>query len=350
VTPRIDYRTGTEGSGSATREGLNFAGTNTEATKHTQFNAVGYIQLGGFTAGHMGSFFNVVSPNTNIGLDGWDQRDLTNTVAYTASLGNGITATVALEDGTIVNRQGVFSNSFTGYNSATGANTAYNGVTYGANKLPDYIGVLTAAQSWGTIALSGAVHTINTSSSVVGTEYGYALQLGTKLNLPMLSNGSYLFLNGIYTNGANAFSLRDVAGDVASGNKTSFGIGRVAVGMNDMVIDGNNAVHKAQVWGGAAEFGYQVTPTVLTYFGGSYTKLDWSAEAQAVNAAINPANMMRLTAGLQWTPIKGFRVFPDVEWSKISAKTATNAGATTEGAAKKSESAWTYRVQVRRDF
>ena len=341
VTPRIDYRVGSESSGSAGREGLNFRGTNNEGgvAKDTQFNAVGFFQLGGFTAGHMGSTFNVVSPTSNIGLDGWDQRDLTNVVAYTFSLGNGITLTGSLEDGTIVNRQGIYNAGFA------------RAVTYGANKLPDYIGVLSAAQSWGTVALSGAVHTINTSDAQIGTEYGYAVQLGTKVNLPMISNGSYLFLNGIYTVGANGFSLRDVAGDITSNSTTTMGIGRVAVGMNDAVLTATGSVEKAKVYGGAAEFGYQVTPTVLAYVGGSYTKLDWSAAAQAVTpAAINPANMLRLTTGLQWTPIKGFRVFPDVEWSKISVKNATNAGAVSEGAAKKNESAWTARVQVRRDF
>ena len=80
VTPQISYRTGSDNSGSANREGLNFNGSNGEgigaAGKQTQFNAIGYVQFGGFTAGHMGSFFDVVGFNANIGIEGRDQRDL----------------------------------------------------------------------------------------------------------------------------------------------------------------------------------------------------------------------------------------------------------------------------------
>jgi len=342
VTPTISYRTGSDNSGSANREGLNFNGSNGEGIgangKQTQFNAVGYVQFGGFTAGHMGSFFDVVGFNANIGIEGRDQRDLTNTAAYTLSLGNGVTATVALEDGTLVSRDGVSS-----YPTA--------GITYGANRAPDYIANITAAQAWGTVALSGALHTINTSSAAIGTEYGYAGQLATKINLPMLSAGSYLTLAGVYTNGANGFSLRNRAGDVASQNTTSFGVGRVAVGMNDIAIDtATNSVHKASVYGLSGEFGYQVTPTVLAFFDAGYSNLSWSTSAQALNAALNPAKMLTLSAGMHWTPVKGFRVFPEIQYARVDVKNATNAGATTEGAAKKSESAWTGRIQVRRDF
>ena len=113
VEPQISTRTGSDNSGSAKNSALNFAGTNTEGVgtsgKQTQFNAISYIQFGGFTTGHMGSFFSAAAPASNIGIDGYDQRDLTNTAAYTAALGNGITATVGVEDGTLVNREGVFN-------------------------------------------------------------------------------------------------------------------------------------------------------------------------------------------------------------------------------------------------
>ena len=342
VTPQISYRTGSDNSGSANREGLNFNGSNGEgigaAGKQTQFNAIGYVQFGGITVGHMGSFFDVVPFNANIGIEGRDQRDLTNTAAYTLALGNGVTATVALEDGTLVNRDGVSS-----YPTA--------GITYGSNRAPDYIANITAAQAWGTVALSGALHTINTNSPVIGTEYGYAGQLATKINLPMLSTGSYLTLAGVYTNGANGFSLRNRAGDVTSNNTGSFGLGRVVAGMNDIAVNtATGSVSKATVYGLSGEFGYQITPTVLAFLDAGYTNLSWSTSAQALSPALNPAKMLTLSAGMHWTPVKGFRVFPEIEYARVDLKNATNAGAASEGAAKKSESAWIGRIQVRRDF
>jgi hypothetical protein len=280
----------------------------------------------------------VVPFNANIGIEGRDQRDITNTVAYTLSLGNGITATAALEDGTLVNRDGVSS-----YPTA--------GITYGANRLPDYIANITAAQAWGTVALSGAVHSINTSSPVIGTEYGYAGQLATKINLPMLSTGSYLTLAGVYTNGANGFSLRNRAGDVTSNNTGSFGLGRVAAGMNDIAVNtATGQVTKASVYGLSGEFGYQITPTVLAFVDAGYTNLSWSTSAQALSPALNPAKMLTVSAGMHWTPVKGFRVFPEIQYARVDLKNPSNIGAVSEGAAKKSESAWTGRIQVRRDF
>ena len=375
VTPQMSYRTVSDNSGSANREGLNFNGANGEGIgasgKQTQFNGVAYVHFGGFTAGHMGSLFDVVPFNANIGIEGRDQRDITNTVAYTLSMGNGVTATVALEEGTLVNRDGLWSGNDNGpYTAAvpqvlsnatvgqsptvTTAAVPANGtaITYGSNRAPDYIGNISATQAWGTVALSGAVHTINTSSPVIGTEYGYAGQLATKINLPMLSAGSYLTLSGIYTNGANGFSLRNRAGDVASQNTGSFGLGRVAVGLNDIAINTTtNSVYKASVYGLSGEFGYQITPTVLAFFDAGYSNLSWGTAAQAMSSTqLNPAKMLTLSAGMHWTPVKGFRVFPEIGYARVDVKNATNAGAVTEGATKKSESAWIGRVQVRRDF
>jgi hypothetical protein len=244
----------------------------------------------------------------------------------------------SLEDSTITNRQGVWS--------------SVAGTTYGANRLPDYVGNISLAQSWGTIAASGAVHSINTTDRVIGTEYGYAAQLGTKINLPMIAAGDYLFLNGIYSSGANAFSLRNTAGDRTAQNTNGFGLGRVAVSMNDMVINNTTgATYKAQVYGGAAEFGHYFTPTVMAHLGASYVKLDWATAAQALNTMqINPASLSRVNFGVQWTPIKNLRIWPDFEYSRVNTKIASNLGNTAEGAAKKSETAFTARLQIRRDF
>ena len=89
----------------------------------------------------------------------------------------------------------------------------------------------------------------------------------------------------------------------------------------------------------------------MAYVAGSYTALDWDTAAQALNtSAINPANMTRVDLGVVWSPVKGFKITPDVEWARINAKVATNYAATGEGAAKKSESAWTGRIKIQRDF
>ena len=384
VEPQISTRTGSDNSGSAKNSALNFAGTNTEGVgtsgKQTQFNAISYIQFGGFTTGHMGSFFSAAAPASNIGIDGYDQRDLTNTAAYTAALGNGITATVGVEDGTLVNREGVFNarewaataTTLTGSAASTGLSapamgiatvsntTNPNAITYGANRLPDYVANLAVTQSWGSAQLSGAVHTINTTGmtaanyngqTAIGTQYGYALQANTKINLPMIAAGDYLWLNGIYTYAANAYSLRNSGAGDATSNGISLGIGHVAVTMNDLVYDSTNKVaYKPTVWGVGAEFNHQWTPTVGTFLGGSYTSLSWDAAAQAIApAAVNPAKVAIATAGVTWVPVSGLQVLADVEYAQISVKTATNGGLTAE-AAKKNQDQVIGRIRIKRDF
>jgi len=420
VAPKIDFRTGSDNSGSANAVGYNLGGNNLNAGginglgigaqgKQMQTNFVGYIQFGGLTVGHMESFFSsAMAPQTNIGLDGRDQRDEVSTIAYTASLGNGLSIIGALEDGTITNRNGIFDNRYIGaYGPGTtlatntpGAaagttavtpggviNQGTGGTGYGSNRLPDYVlsGVLD--QAWGKLQLSGMIHSINTNDgeissldylysatkgaslskqylggtnqSSLGTQYGYALQAQTKINLPMIANGDYLYASVVYSVAANAMSLRNSGGaDRTNQNYNGMGIGRVATSVNDLVIDTTGGVHKPTVWGTSAEFNHQFTPTLGVFLGGSYTAISWDAVAQAENSKkINPANLMIANLGIVWTPVKGFKITPDFEYAKITTKVAnangwgsSTANATADLGAKKSESALIGRIKIQRDF
>ena len=382
VQPQVSHRTGSDNSGSANREGLNFnsgaADLGSKTTQNqTQFNTVAMIQFGGFTVAHGPSMFQAATPMSNIGLDGWDQRDIANFVAYTASLGNGMTATVALEDGIQTNRQGIFNSNNT-YSVATGSVAATangtNTLVGAANRAPDYVAAFKIDQAWGSAQLSGAVHTIavtnpNTTATFngdagVSTKYGFALQANTKINLPMIGAGDYLWLNAVYTQAANAFSTRDMgAGGVDSNSVATMGIGRVAVGINDLAYNwATGQSYKPTVMGVAAEFLHQFTPTFAGFVGGSYSKLTWPTAAQSIPLGtalngyttsapfLNPATTALATVGTVWTPVKGLRVLADIEYQKIMVKTATNFGAVAEGPAKKSEDAIVGRIQIRRDF
>jgi Porin subfamily len=345
LMPSFNYRTGGGGepSSSANNQGLNVQGAlNENYKKQTQVNVEGWVQLGGFLAGRTFSMFSPVGPTSNIGLDGRDQRDQTNMFAYTMSFGNGVTATVAAEDGASQARDGVLSTN----GSAVGT------VTYGGANVPDFVANLMVDQSWGKVVASGAVHQIAYSSNQFSTDYGYAGQVAAKINLPMLANGDYFYLSGIYTNGANGYSLRNTAGDRASNGTADFGIGQVSASMNDVVVNtANGQTSKATVMGGSAEFGHYFTPSVMVYAGGSYEKLSWASSAKSWDSTgkiINPGSIYRLDAGFQWTPIKGFVVWPEVEYSKVNLKTAVSN--TTGEPAKKSQDNWTGRIQVKRFF
>jgi hypothetical protein len=341
VDPRFNKRTGLEQSGSQAREGNAADGSNTNGTsKQVMINTTAFIQLGGLTVGRLGSFANPqFGSNDLIGPVGVDARDEVNTVAYTMALGNGITVTGAVEDSTDSNRDGVYASGGT--------------VTYGGNRIPDAVLALKVDQSWGSANIAAMSHAINYSSNQFGVEYGYGVTAGVKINLPMIAAGDTLLLNGAYASGFNQFVWRNNTGDKTANNSNGF---QFAGGMyntgtiNDVVVNvANGQTYQAKSYGGNAEFTHYFTPSVAAFLGGSYAKLNWDSAAQALsNANINPTAVYTGYLGAIWSPVKGFKIVPEVHYSHISAKYQFAASGA-EPAAKNLD-AWGGRIQVRRDF
>lgn len=347
VDPRFNKRNGNEASGSQAREGNAASGTNAEGTtKQIHLNTTGYIQLGGLTVGRLGSFAGAqFGANDLVGPVGVDARDEVNTVAYTASLGNGMTLTAALEDSTDSSRDGIGT-----YNGA-GAYAA--AVTYGGSRIPDAVLAFKVDQAWGSVNLAASSHAINFSSNQFGVEYGYGVTAGVKINLPMIAAGDSLVLNGAYANGYNMFVWRNAVGDVAanSTNRFAYATGMYNTGsINDAVVNtADGQTYLATSFGGNAEFTHYFTPAVAAFLGGSYGKINWDSAAQALNTANqNPTSITTGYLGLIWSPVKGFRIVPEVHYTRVAAK-YTMAASGAEPATR-SHDAWQGRVQIRRDF
>ena len=155
-----------------------------------------FVQFAGFTAGRASSFFDFYAHDLEIiGLTaGSDNFASTNLLAYTATLGGGLSATISMEDpifrrNLMFNQGGVFglSTGLVGTIPAAGfggngANVfignpqavAPVGVTFDPvtglptvarlidvvqrNGVPDFVGALRLDQPWGSAQLSGAVH------------------------------------------------------------------------------------------------------------------------------------------------------------------------------------------------
>ncbi len=386
VAPQIAKRNGLEQSGSQEREGNATTNSNAVSTaKQTFFNANAYIQFGGLTVGRLGSFFgNQFSFNDVVGNVGVDARDPVQTAGYTLTLGNGITLTGAIEDSTDASRDGVYGlNNGAAALVATTApaangQTVYlatkGGVNYGGNRIPDAVLSLKVDQAWGSANLAAMSHAINygnSSNTVVTTtagvpsgiatanygnqfsnEYGYAVQGGVKVKLPMIAEGDALVLNGIYASGFNQAVFRNMIGDRNSndsGGWTGYNPGYNATAtLADVVADQTTGkTYQAKSWGTAGEFTHYITPTFAAFIGGSYANLSWDAAARQT-AAINPAHLYNAYIGAIWSPVKDFKIIPEVFYNKITAKNAfVFSGA--EPAAK-SLDAWQARIQVRRDF
>ncbi|MBO1911551.1 porin, partial [Microvirga sp. 3-52] len=102
-----------------------------------------FVQFGGLTAGRTVSFFdNSDLPTGHFGTLRFSDAPTVNVFAYTFSFGNGFSATIAAEEGRF-------------------AGTAFDGVsvfTEAGQTMPDLVGNLKYAGTWGSAQISGALH------------------------------------------------------------------------------------------------------------------------------------------------------------------------------------------------
>ena len=121
-----------------------------------------FIEFAGFTFGKSASAYatpwhGYPGNNTSYLLGGHDSVTGVNNIKYSAQFGNGVSATIGLDDPTVFNRTPVVNLS-TGLGATFTAANAYAG-TYA----PDVVGNIRVDQAWGLFQISGALHEVNGS-------------------------------------------------------------------------------------------------------------------------------------------------------------------------------------------
>ncbi|MDB5547408.1 MAG: hypothetical protein JWP21_855, partial [Tardiphaga sp.] len=102
--------------------------------------------------------------NSSFLLGGHDTVTGVNNIQYTAQFGNGVSATIGLDDPTVFNRTAVYNISATTPIGVLGTGSnAYAGV-----RAPDLVGNIRVDQAWGLFQLSGALHEVNGSYNTLG--------------------------------------------------------------------------------------------------------------------------------------------------------------------------------------
>jgi hypothetical protein len=287
----------------------------------------GFIQFGGLTAGVAQSFFDFFAEDWNYGaapnvLPGSD-NGTTQLLAYTATFGDGFSATLSLEDRNQRNVGGEF------YDVA-------------GERMPDVVGVLRADQGWGSAQLSGAVHQLNSGAldpfgGRVDDEYGYAIQAGVKFNLPMLAAGDNLWLEAAYADGA--LNYLGVQGDVALGSYT----GLIAT---DAVLVGSD-IKKTTGWNALFAFTHYWTPSIRSGVWGSYTTVDYSSALTSTpDSILRDFKVYQLAGQLVWSPTKAFDIGLEVLYVNIDPGRSGNVNYVLKG----NEDQWQGRLRFQRDF
>ncbi|MHB2168650.1 porin [Alsobacter sp. R-9] len=317
-----------------------------------------YIQFAGITAGRVATSFFEFAPFGGISYLGGGANGrgsdygAINALAYTASFGGGFSATLALEDGS--ERRVGINNVGTGFTTTTIGTLAgpVNGQpSFGGHAMPDVVARLDYTGSWGAAMLAGAVHqtrvgagvapggavtTGNVYNGLIGdTEYGYAIQAGVKVNLPMIAPGDALFLQAAYATGANSYTGWGTAG-----------FGTVSIPSADVIYDPTGNGHLTNSWSVTGGFLHYWMPTLRSGLTMAYGAVDhygpWY-DAAAYTVATQ----------LIWTPVRGLDIGAEVGWQTFVDKPnyiALVQNTVNNPFLGQNDSQWFGRLRFQRDF
>jgi Porin subfamily len=300
-----------------------------------------FIQFGGLTVGRVTPVFetgynahimNAVSGGTG-GFSGMSDIYYVNSIGYTANFGGGFSASVAL-DSARERQVGVISQTAAGAFAAGGA-------AYGQS-MPDVVAALAYTAAWGEVKLSGAVHQVRggLATGAISTKYGYAGQIGAKINLPFLAKGSNIWGVASIANGASSYT-----GWTANGGGLQ--IGQYTIQATDAVITtaaGVNSMHLTKSWGLAGGIQAFVTPTVFVALSGSYGQHDQFGVRNTIKGST-------VTGGIGWTPVAGFLIGGEVQYRAFQVSAAAaNVTALAAGVGPAAKSEVISRVRFQRDF
>ncbi|TBW39760.1 porin [Siculibacillus lacustris] len=329
--------------------------TNTGDTSGTLMAAGAFVQFAGVTAGYARSNFDFAPAGYSYGTDYSTNAysyTFLNQLAYTFSFGNGVSATLALEDpsSTDLNFSGA-SHRFVGNSGSSVAWVKYDstktnpftGAAYAAPyagvRAPDVVANLAVAQAWGKAQLSVAYHDVY---STVDDTAAWAISGGVEVNLPMLAAGDKAYLVGTYSSGAVAFAtqLQNATGKIQEVFFNAFGSG---IGQDFVIVNGKNKL--TNTWAVNGGLHHEFSPQWELNVDAGYVKVDgyqWRDE-EFVGAGVD----------LRWKPVKGFQIGADVEYGKLTFSNNTvNAikGVAAASTLKSSYDGWLGEIRVRRDF
>src|SRR5215203_3896987 len=315
VRYEIARRTGQFHSGTAIRQGNAEPAIGVDFFGQAQHQVVldkAFIQFAGVTAGRATSFFDFYANDLGwFGIGGGSDRASTNLLAYTASFGSGWSATLSLEDPVerrypVVTNLGVAANGGGAtflpaapvnqiFNPITGLpiNSAFVGQQQ-RNAMPDIVAAVRVDQPWGSAQLSGIIHQISTIGATIpagntfagatftgfrpDTEYGYGVQAGVKVNLPMIAPGDLLYLQAAYARGCLDCTVGGawvLGGATAAGGGFPGTLGRFGFNTAEGVINPlTNEVKLSREWGAVAAFLHYWTPQLRSGFQLAYSKVD----------------------------------------------------------------------------
>jgi len=376
-----DFQFNNFGGGTVNPSVLTAAGVNSNLlnTAGGGYVAVEYlfIQFAGFTFGKSSSAYsspwNGFPGNINSSLLGGNNTDTgVNNIQYTAQFGNGVSASIGLDDPQVWNRTAVYN---LGIPSAIGVNgtgsNAYAGV-----HTPDIVGNIRVDQAWGLFQLSAAAHEVNASYNTLGagavptalseisghpeSKWGGSVMAALNIKNIPTGAGDDIKFDVSYAKGTtkNVIATSGTSPSFAMFGNSGFGYQSVGFGATTDGVympgpGGTGGIVLTTAWGLRGAFNHNWDPYWSTSLFGSYSqvKFDGGAndnllgagttsakgaycaafaqshpgQALAGNAAgnytCNPDfNVSQLGVVTRWTPVKNLTFSGEVQWFHLDQK------------------------------
>jgi hypothetical protein len=274
--------------------GVGPAGAAAFAVNNGAFLQYAFIQFAGFTAGTANSFFDFGSNylTLSVASNPWNW---TNVFAYTANLGNGLSATIGIEDKstTRIGNGAVFATQATSYDT------------------PDIVGNVRLDQAWGSAQVMAAAHQTRWLN---GDDWGYAIGAGAEIKLPMLGAGDTIKIVGVWSEGAVEYT--GLSGSPYGGIAgIGLGFGSAAVPAFVNVLDATGVVGQlSDASSVMVQYRHFWTPTVRSSFHAGYN--------EAYNrfaTGFGGVQVVQYGHSLAWSPVKDLTLALDILYTEVDA-------------------------------
>ena len=318
-----------------------------------------FVRFAGFTFGASRDNFAFM-PSLPYGAGHWGSfANGAKQLAYTATFGGGISATIALQD--YLDTAGASSIANAGF---TGGVALAAAPYYVYNSIPQINANVRIDQAWGAFQLMGAYADVSAANvgtnAVAAQNYDkskgvYAIGAGAKINLPMLAKGDALYLTAAYANGMTEYTT----------NWTSFKSSAYSRDVNGYTMNHPSLVAETtgletvKSWAVAAMFEHYWAPQYRSVLFGSYGQLDAPAAAKTRvwngTTGFGDATTWNVGTNFAWLPTKGFEIGVEVIYARVNQDVRGYTAASTAlvpvtAVSSKSDSNVTGRLRVERTF
>jgi hypothetical protein len=282
-----------------------------------------FIQWAGITAGITQSFYDFYSaaaagyraylPSSDTGDAGWWVW------AYTAQLGNGLSASISAEQRRMSQIVGVlggppaagglpvFINAPLGSPNLIPGTTTI-GLGYGGLQVPDIVGNIRLDQTWGSAQIMGVAHEVNANyygsisnglseTGHPGDQWGWVAGAGLRINAPFIAQGDYFQSQVNYTRGGLRYLNQgnnapnfgwERGGELGFGVLSDCVYGSTTAAVGGPVINGTGC-NLTTGWGVNASYEHYWTPQFHESFIFGFEEVRYNSQANNILCAAEGA-------------------------------------------------------------